>query len=373
MALTREKFARCQRGLQGPGWRSKTAQEMTNVNSLSVAQLGDPLTIAAVKYFALRADDVDGRERAAAAYPKIEAAIALHDDNDKTDVVKLMILADFPVAAIGTRVGVEPEVIQVWEELFFDVRGMRSATNWLSMQVVNHEHKAGNTELAARMKVAIVAGIDGVNAVLALDEGAPVDEAERLFQRKLKLSLKFDAAAEMPIDSERSRLAFIKLYVHLQLSERHLELAGKNLSARCAEARNRHELANLQMEYSQERKVLKANEKRQQTEQRRQAQEARNDAATRAQELQHYARLANQKTAACRAAQSPLARLTWGKSQPIPVTSPDSSLLLTLGKQGKPMHEIANWAHAHDTAAYPYDTGSQTGLPELEIVIPGAA
>ena len=93
---------------------------------------------------------------------------------------------------------------------------MRVATSWLSEQVIEAERKAGNSALAARMKLALTAGVDGVNAILALDEGAPVDEAERLFQRKLALSLKFDDAASMTIDSDENRMKFIKLNVELR-------------------------------------------------------------------------------------------------------------------------------------------------------------
>jgi hypothetical protein len=370
MMQTREEFARCQRGMLGPAWRCKAALEITNVSYLNLAQMWDPLTIAAAKYFALRSDGVEGLERAAAAYPKIDAAIALHDDVAKTDVIKLLVLAEVPVDAIAQRVGGDPEVVATWEGLFFEVRGMGSATSWLSVHVVDQERQAGNTALAARMKLALVAGVEGANAVLAMDQGAPLDEAERLFQRKLKLNLKFDEAAAMPIDSERGRLTFIKLYVHLQTSERQLELAGKKLAARCAQARDRHELAKLRIDYAQERAVMNAHEKHKKAQRRHEAQEVRNAAATSAQELQHHARSAEQKAAACRAAQSPLARLTWGIPKPNPVTIP-AALLHDIEMRAELTERTADWAQEFDTAADPYEAGRLTGVEELEIAISG--
>jgi hypothetical protein len=370
MTLSVEEFSRCERGLRGPAWRSRTAQELTDVHRLSVAQLWDPLTIEAAKYFALRADGADGLERAAAAYPKIDAAITLHADSAKTDIMKLLTLADVCIDSIAERVGTKSEVVATWEQLFFDVRGMRSATGWLSIHVIRHECRAGNTALAARMKLALVAGVEGVNAVLAMDHGAPLDEAERLFQRKLKLGLKFDEAAEMPIDSPRSRVNFVKLYVYLQQTEQQLEFAEKKLAARCAEARDRHELAKMRLEFAHERAMAKANEKQQKAERRRQAQEAQNAEAASARELQRYVRLAREKAAACRAAESPLARLTWGTSKPKPVATPVPFSLSAAEKLAERLPKTTDADHEFDTDAYPYDGGSPTGARELEIVSP---
>jgi len=310
----REQFLREQRTFRGPKWRSEVAQEMTNLSDRSAARTWDPLTIDTAKCYALRADGGGGIVRAAEKYPFIAAAILLHDDVAKTDVMKLMTLVDSPTNAIAKRVEVEPAVVQVWERLFFDVRDMRGAVSWLSGQVIEPERKAGNTALAARMKLALVAGPDGVDAILALDEGAPVDEAERLLQRKLKLDLKFDEAVNMPLDSDNST-TFVKLYVALQLSEKRLELAGKKLAASCAAARDRHELSKMRMEYAQERSTIEANERRGKAERRRRMQEDRVAAAADMQELQRHARLAEQKAAACRVAQSPLSRLVLGPAE----------------------------------------------------------
>lgn len=303
----REQFSRMQRSLRGPAWRSMSAQELANQSRRTSARMYDPLTIDMAKFYALRAEGADGNRRAAQKYPDLAEAISLQADGAKTDVMKLLILVDARPTAIAKRVGVEPAVVDAWERLFFDVRDLRSAVGWMSGQVIDAECQGGNTALAARMKLALTAGTDGVNAILALDEGVPVDEAERLFQRKLELHLKFDEAVNMPIHTERSRRRFVKLYVDLRCSEQRLELAEKKLAARCAAARDHFELAKMRLKSIQERAKTKAKELRKRAEQHDKAEQRRSRpadrvAATDRQERQRHARLAESKGAVCRVA-----------------------------------------------------------------------
>ncbi|MGZ9128186.1 MAG: hypothetical protein ACXW4Z_10455, partial [Candidatus Binatia bacterium] len=253
----REEFRRAQRSANGPAWRSKAAQAMTKPDC-NDAQIWDRLTIDAAKNHALRAAGASDKERAD-AFPLIEATMTLQNDANKTEVIKLMILVDSPIGAIAEKVGITPEVAEIWDLLHFDVRQMQGATSWLSIHVVDGECKAGNTALAARMKLALVAGVEGVNAMLDMDAGVPIDEAHRLFQRRLNLELKLDAAANAPTHTERSRMAFIRLYADLQLAQQRLDLANKKLAARCAEARNRYDLAKIQIENLRERQAVTAN------------------------------------------------------------------------------------------------------------------
>jgi len=354
----REQFLRGQRSIRGPKWRSGAAQELANSADQSSARAWDPLTIDTAKYYAQCADGEDGIIRARKKHPAIAAAILVNDDDAKTDVMKLMILVDSPTNTIAKRVGVEPAVVEVWERLFFDVREMRSAVSWLSGQVIEAECKAGNTALAARMKLALVAGVDGVNAILELDEDAPVNEAERLFQRKLKLDLKFDEAANMPLGSDRNSMKFIKLYLQLQGSEKRLELDGKKLAASCAEARDRHERGKLRMENAQERSTIKAEERRSKVGRRRLKQADRVAAAAAMQDLQRHAHLAEQESAACRVAQSPLSRLVLGSAKPKPAPPAASA------PAGPVTTTLSDWA----ASAFDMDTGLFDGALETEML-----
>jgi hypothetical protein len=283
-----------------------------------VVRLWDLLTIELAKFYALNATGPAGIAQAEENYPQIAAAFMLDGESDKTDIIKLMILADLTSDEIAKKVGIDAATVDVWEKLYFDARGLRDATSWLSAYVVEAERKAGNSALAARMKLAIAAGIDGVNAILALDEAAPVDEAERLFQRKLTLSLKFDDATSMAIDSDKNRMKFVKLYVELQQSEKRLKLAEQKLVARCATDRDRFELSKMRMEAAREQAAAKDAARRTKAERRRRMRADREAERTQLEKVQHYARLAEEKATACRIAESPLTQLTWGPAKPQP-------------------------------------------------------
>jgi hypothetical protein len=338
----REQFNRDLRSLQGPAWRSRFAQELARSDNPLQVSTRDPLVIETAGYYALCSGGGDGSRRAAQKYPHVEAAFALQADdeptNSKTDAMKLLILANAPTAAIAERVGIEPAVVDAWERLFFDVRDLLGATGWLSSQVIEAASQAGDRALAARMKVALTAGIDGVEAILALDGGVPVDEAERILQRRRQLGLKFDEAVNMPIDNDRSRLRFIKLYLDLTLAEKKLNLASQKLAARCARARERHELAQLRLAAAAQRAEFKAREQAEKAERRRR-QEA---AVAEKQELQRQADLvrpAEKKVTAGQAAPAPLSRVSPAaanaqrapRSAPRPV-SPVTAVMTTPGK-----------------------------------------
>lgn len=317
-ASNQEQFSRSQRSVRGPAWRSKAAQELSNPHDRGAARMWDPLTIKLAKFFELNAHGADGIAQAEEKFPEIAAAFMLDGESDKTDIIKLMILADLTSDEIAKKVGIDAATVDVWEKLYFDARGLRDATSWLSAYVVEAERKAGNSALAARMKLAITAGVNGVNAILGLDEGAPVDEADRLFQRKLALSLKFDDATSMAIDSDQNRMKFAKLYVDLQLSEKRLMLAEKKLAARCAAARDRFELSRMRMEAAREQAAVKENARQTKAARRRRSQANREAERAQLTEMQHYARLAEEKATACRIAESPLTQLTLGPAKPQP-------------------------------------------------------
>jgi hypothetical protein len=317
-----ESFLRSQRSVRGPAWRSQAAQELSPPLARSMIRIWDRLTIKLVRFYALNATGPAGSARAAKKYPQIAAALMLDGDSDKTKISKLMILADLPPEEIAQKLGVEAAVVDVWEQLFFDVRDLRAATSWLSAYVLEAECKAGNSALAARMKLALGVGRDGVNAILALDEGAPVDEAERLFQRRLALDLKFDEAISMAMDSDQNRMKFAKLYVDLRLSEKRLVLAEKKLAARCAAARDRFELSKMRMEAAQEQAVVKDAARRPPAERRRRTRAEREAKRAPLEEVQQAARLAEEQATATRIAESPLTQLAWGPAKRPPELPP---------------------------------------------------
>lgn len=307
MSLNKEEFARCQRGMYGPAWRTRTAAQMGNRFAKQSAEVADDVLSDFSKY--LRVKRQSGRGGAhAARYPTIAAAEVLNEDPEKTAALKLMVVADMPHDEMQTRGGIEVSILRMWESLFFDARNQRQATSWLSHHVVAPEVEAGNPELASKLKVAIMTGPIAVRGMLDMQRGTCLDEADRLFQRRIKLHEKFDLCVNIPIDSDSAKKFFMKLHLRLMIAEQRQAAAEQRLAQRCAEARDRFELAKMRFEKAAERRAAKLNEKMRNSERRRNSASSRRRAA---QELDGYRAQALRRTMQARVAESPLYLLRW--------------------------------------------------------------
>jgi len=260
------------------------------------------------KYLRLQQQGADGVQRAAALFPTVAAAERLNGDLEKTAMLKLMVVADLPYDEMHGRTDIEVEVMKAWESLYFDARNQRQAKSWLSHQVIDREVEVGNAELAAKLMLAIMTGPVTVRGMLDMQSGICLDEADRLFQRKLTLSTKFDVAANLPVDNDKSCMFFMKTHLGLMAAENRQTLAERKLAQRCTEALDRFEHAKLKKEQAAEFEVLKENEKLRKAERRVSQAALRRQAA---QELDIYHEQALRKMQQCRVADSPLALLRW--------------------------------------------------------------
>ena len=68
--------------------------------------------------------------------------------------------------------------------------------------------------------------------------------AQRLYNQRLTLQLKFSAAANLSVDTDREKMFFLRTYAEMQYKENRLRLAERKLALHCQEALNRKELAN---------------------------------------------------------------------------------------------------------------------------------
>ncbi|MBL9085011.1 MAG: hypothetical protein JNK76_24620 [Planctomycetales bacterium] len=306
--MTPDEFARGQRGREGPAWRYLTAGKLAQQTRSAGSSPYDRVLSEAVQYRRLIGQGDAGLARASAGYPLIVAAERLNEDRAKTAPLKLMALADISSAEMHARTGVEIAVLEAWEALFFDVRNQQKATCWLVRHVVEQERSTGDPRFASQLKLALMAGAVAVRGLLDHADGQCLDEADRLFQRKLILSTKFDAAVEMPIDSEKSRLAFIKFQLQLMEGEQRQKLAERRLAQRCVEASHRHELDKLKLAEAAERRALDGSARDRKAEQKA----ARAAAAQRRrQEVGERQRETASRERQAQAAASPLAQLTW--------------------------------------------------------------
>lgn len=308
MPLNRDDFIRYQRSTKGPSWRARTAAHTNVRGGMRQAEVADELLMDFSKYLRIKGGDGPGNTRAAKLFPIVAAAERLNEDHEQTAALKLMVAADMSHDEMHTRSGVEISIVKTWESLFFDARGQRQATGWLAHHIIEPELKADNPELASKLKVALMAGPIAVRGMLDMQSGVCLDEGDRLFQRRIKLIEKFDVAVNLPIDSERSQLFFMKLHVSLMAAEKRQALAEQKLAQRCAEARDRFELAKLRLEQATELQAARRSEKMSTAERRGVSGAARQQAT---QELKRYQELAHWKAVQCRVAESPLARLRW--------------------------------------------------------------
>jgi hypothetical protein len=308
MPLNQDDFVRYQRSMNGPSWRARMAAQTKIRGGTRQAEVADESLMDFSKYLRIKGGDGPGNTRAAKLFPIIAAAERLNEDHEKTAVLKLMVAADMSHDEMHARSDVEISILKTWESLFFDARGQRQATGWLAHNIIEPELKAGNPELASKLKVALMAGPIAVRGMLDMQSGVCLDEGDRLFQRRIKLNEKFDVAANLPIDSERAQLFFMKLHVSLMAAEKRQAFAEQKLAQRCAEARDRFELEKLRLEQAAELKVVRCNERMREAERRAVGTASRQQAT---QELKRYQEEARWKAMHCRVTESPLARLRW--------------------------------------------------------------
>ena len=250
---------RSQRGHFGPAWRYELALRLPPRVPPRVAQSYDEHVRDLRMYLTLKAEG--DLARADQRFPAIAAADELNQNSDLTATIKLMVVGNLPVDEIAERTGVPAAVLEVWEGLFFDVRDLREATSWLSVHVIRKERRGGDPVLAGRLQCAACLGPVGVRAVLAAEEGLPIDEADRLFQQKLRLQVKMNEAVDMPLTSEKELVKFLNSSTWMQVELKKIELGTRKLEQKCAQARDRHELSKLRLELERERLAARTAER----------------------------------------------------------------------------------------------------------------
>jgi hypothetical protein len=296
------------RSMRGPGWRRKLAASRSASKSrttnpsrstISAPRPDDPALRACCGYMEQAARH--GVAAARAKFPLVAQAEDLEHDAARREAAMIMVMADIAAEEMSSRLAIPRPTIELWEALNFDLRDLRHAVAWIWTDVIRPEQKAGRTQLAARLKLALMAGPEGARALVSCELNGSVDEAERLFQRNLKLQAKVDEAADLPLRSERETLAVLRLPVEIK----RLALAKAKLAEQCTKARERHELkvlrAKLQAELTAERLAAGGRRRGAAAVEARQAKR----------ELARERARVDQVARAARAAQSPLAQLQW--------------------------------------------------------------
>lgn len=295
----------------GPDWRSQRAATLRAGGTRRQLSEADGQIRQLYCYLELCARGDSQRACAQARYPATAAACALAEDEVRSSTAKILALAGCPAGEIAQRVGADEQTVTTWEDLFFDVRGGLDAVGWIDAHIIQAALDRGNELFAAKLKAAAAGGPEAARAVLDLDSREPLTVGQHLFDRQLKLALKADAAAELPLESIRDKQYFTKLYAKIREEEVRLKLAQGRYQQFCHQRRDQHELAKIREETAQQRIAHKAAQQAQaqQDRQRREA-DARAHRAYQAASQERYLR-EEQQAAAARAAASPLSRLSW--------------------------------------------------------------
>ena len=179
-----------------------------------------------------------GMAAARAKFPLVVQAEELEEDPARREAAMIMVMGDIAAEEMGNRLAIPRPTIELWEALNLDVRDLRRAVAWIAVEVIRPEQKAGLTQLAARLKLAHMAGPEAARALVSCGVSGLVDEADRLFQRDLKLAANFEEAADLPLHSGPETVAVL----NLKIEQMRLGLAKAELAEKCAKVRERHEL-----------------------------------------------------------------------------------------------------------------------------------
>ncbi len=232
------------RALHGPEWRWSLAHQLVGdhtpiaSNSQAEQTRRDQTLRRAIAYLQEQARGADLRQLEL-HHPVVAAVVNVKLTPALEEKLKLLTLADVKQRRIAAQCGLPYLVVRTWERLHYDIRPLFNTPNMVAAVTIERELRAGRTALAARMKVALGAGEVGVQAMLRIDSGCILSEADEIYQRSLRLELKSIEVSSLPIESESQRVKFqIAAMAHIQ-EESRIALARERFKHRAELVRAR--------------------------------------------------------------------------------------------------------------------------------------
>ena len=218
----------------GPAFRWKQAQRLAkSQRGVRVAQADEQIQQATAY---LRTYQAIGRESADRKYPTLAAACTFTENEPSFRTFKVSILGSLPRAEVAARLGVDQQVINVAESLFFDIRGQSQASGWMSCHVFVPEAKFGSKEQAAQMKLAHSGGPVVARALLDGQDKLPLEHAQQIIDQELQLHAKLQAALEFDLDAGVAQ-RFLEIFLEYDLQRRKLDFEREKFQLDCARAR----------------------------------------------------------------------------------------------------------------------------------------
>lgn len=242
MKINSQEFAHRQRFLHGPAWRRQLG-EVLLANPEQDGAWVDPELKTWCAFIRQQRSAPEGRERAAKEFGYLAAAVALDEDSVVANQLKVVVLAGCTPEAICARFLIDAKVLAAWEKVFFDVRQVRTALDWIVCKVIAPVEEQGEVSLAAKLKLACAGGPLAAEAALEAESHVLAQEGPTLFELKLCLHLKFQQAVQLGLGTAKERRFYLKMHADLMYREKQLQLKERQLEWKCQEALQKHELA----------------------------------------------------------------------------------------------------------------------------------
>lgn len=306
---TSDRF-RTRRGARGPAWRWELAN-----SSFPDSRLPEPFALdahVAAAHAFVTAARLDGPSAAVERRPEIATAIDVNEIRPLRESLQLLALAACPRAEMANQLILDEATIETWERVFFDVRESLTAVGWVFSSVIRPAQLNGNGTFAAKLKAVYAGGPVVARALLDGETRISTVPGERLFDREMQLHLREDEALQVPLDSPRHALRFLKLSWRYQTECQRLELDKQKFAAACRENQRKHAIRLLRVELAHEKEQQRQEAKRRRVEQRKQQQQAKIALQAALEQRWRDQQMVSQQAAEQRAMYSPLAQLTWG-------------------------------------------------------------
>lgn len=127
------------RHTEDPAWRWIRARRLADNNLNPSRSRDDKVTHRAFRFVKrLRRLDLRAEERLASDYPDIHAAFKIYDDTRSGTrwVFEASVMADEPVEKMAEYLHTPVKTLSIYEELFFDVRGLLKHRGWILSNVL---------------------------------------------------------------------------------------------------------------------------------------------------------------------------------------------------------------------------------------------
>ena len=162
-----------------------------------------------------------------------------------------MVIAGCSVEEASERAGFPPPVVQIAEALFFDVRPMLKAGEWVKKHVIQPAAKGGDADFATLLAIARIGAPATAKLMTARGGASPLVGADLLLDREVLLHAKFQVCMMAPLNSSRRQLQFLRTYLDVLEKIKKIEFDKQKLRVKYEEECRAHERALLRLRNKQ--------------------------------------------------------------------------------------------------------------------------